>query len=106
MGLRSGLGPGWGLPMKADADAFRLIRKAVARRRSLAYGKLEDGEKYCALGAYFTDNPSTSITQEVALTVARINDSVGKKSSPATRRKKVLDWLDRKIASLAKKASK
>lgn len=105
-GLRSGLGPGFGLPYITGAESYRLIRKAVARRRSLVYGQLEDGEKCCALGAYFKDNPSTAIPQDVAIAVARINDSLGKKASPEARRKKVLEWLDRRLARLAKREAK
>jgi len=82
--------------------ALFLIRDAVARRRSLIYGRLHDHRgRHCALGAFWTDNPNTTLNTELVDEVAAVNDSVPQTALPSKRWKKVNEWLRWKIKVLA-----
>src|SRR5580693_10438936 len=81
--------------------ALFLIRDSVFRRRSLIHGRLEDGEgHYCAIGAFFHDNPKAVIESSLIDEVAAVNDSVPKSASPKERWKKVNEWLRLKISAM------
>ena len=90
-----------------DETALFLIRNAVAKRRSLTYGKLHDGAgNHCAIGCFWTDNPKTTLSSALIDEVAAVNDSVPKTASAHERWKVVNGWLRWKLNVLAGKAAK
>jgi hypothetical protein len=87
----------------SNDTALFLIRDAVARRRSLIYGRLRDGAgHHCALGAFWADNPKAILNSSLIEEVAAVNDSIPKTASGHKRWKKVHSWLRFKLASLAR----
>lgn len=76
--------------------ALFLIRDAVARRGSLIHGQLYAGNKHCALGAFWIDNPNATLNTELVDEVAAVNDSVPLGTQKA-RWKKVNEWLRWKV---------
>jgi hypothetical protein len=85
--------------------ALFLIRDSVARRRELIYGQLDDGYgNHCAIGAFWADNPRTTLNSALIDEVAAVNDSVPPSATAKERWKKVNSWLRFKIATLTKKA--
>lgn len=91
--------PGSAIP---DDTALFLIRDAVSKRRGLIHGRL-DGPKgsHCAIGAFWADNPRTSLNSKLIDEVAAVNDSVPPTATPQERWKKVNEWLRWKIKVLA-----
>jgi|GEM_PF-5336959 len=84
--------------------ALFLIRDAVARRRLLIFGRLDDGKgHHCAMGCFWEDNPGRIVESALVDEVAAVNDSVPKEASPQLRWKKVNEWLRFKIAAMAKR---
>ena len=99
--LRPECGSSFGVAVPDDTALF-LIRDAVARRRSLIYGQLDDNRgRHCALGAFWADNPGTTLHTELVDEVAAVNDSVPPTALPRERWKKVNEWLRWKIKVLA-----
>lgn len=91
-------------PALSDDTALFLIRDAVAKRRSLGYGKLHDRDgRACAIGAFWDDNPRTTLHMSLIDEVAAVNDSVPPTATPHERWKKVNSWLRWKINVLAGK---
>ena len=89
-------------PAIPDDTALFLIRDAVARRKSLIYGKLHDGKgHHCAIGAFWDDNPNATLTSRLIDEVATVNDSVGPTATARERWQKVNEWLRWKIKRLA-----
>lgn len=89
-------------PALSDDTALYLIAQSVARRRSLIYGRLHDGEgHHCAIGCFWTDHPKTVLNSTLIDEVAAVNDSVPKSTSAHERWKKVNSWLRWKIRVLA-----
>lgn len=88
-----------------DDTALFLIRNAVAKRRSLAYGKLRDGANRCAMGCFWDDNPGKAVDSKLIDEVASVNDSVPKSASPHQRWKIVNGWLRWKLNVLAGKTT-
>lgn len=93
-------GTGQALP---DDTALFLIRDSVARRRSLAYGKLHSGSLSCAIGSFWDDNPKLTLSTRLVDEVAAVNDSLPKTATPHQRWKKVNSWLRWKVATIASK---
>lgn len=92
------------VPALADDTALFLIRDSVAKRRSLAYGRLTDRDgRHCAIGAFWEDNPKTALRSSLIDEVAAVNDSVPATATPHERWKKVNSWLRWKINVLAGK---
>jgi hypothetical protein len=90
-------------PALPDDTALFLIRDSVARRRSLIYGRLNDGHgDHCAIGAFWADNPKAALNARLIDEVAAVNDSIPPTATPRERWKKVNSWLRFKIASLTK----
>lgn len=87
-------------PIPNDTALF-LIRDAVARRRELIYGRLNDNGGTCALGAFWDDNPGTTLKNALIEEVATVNDSLGPDASPKERWKKVNGWLRWKLRVMA-----
>lgn len=83
--------------------ALYLIRESVARRRSLAYGKLHKDGLSCAIGSFWDDNPKVALSSRLIDEVAAVNDSLPPTSTPHERWKKVNSWLRWKVAVLAGK---
>ena len=85
-----------------DDTALFLIRDAVTCRRSLIHGRL-DGPRgsHCALGAFWADNPGTTLRSSLIDEVAAVNDSVPTTATTQARWKKVNEWLRWKIKVLA-----
>ena len=91
-----------GTAMPNDTALF-LIRNSVLRRRELIYGRLHDNYGgYCAIGAFWEDNPKAILHSSLIDEVAAVNDSVPLTATPRERWKKVNSWLRFKIASLTK----
>jgi hypothetical protein len=85
-----------------NSTALYLIRDAVAKRRSLIFGKLRDGKGgNCAIGAFWKDNPQTVLSSALVDEVAAVNDSVPPTATPHERWKKVNSWLRWKLKVLA-----
>lgn len=85
-----------------DSTALYLIRDAVAKRRSLIYGKLRDGKGgTCAMGAFWKDNPKIAVNAALVDEVAAVNDSIPPTATPHERWKKVNGWLRWKLKVLA-----
>lgn len=83
-------------------DALYMIRDSVERRPGLLYGKLNDGNgHYCAIGAFWHDNPKLALPGGLVDEVAAYNDSIPKSASMYVRRNKVLRWLTKKLAYLS-----
>jgi hypothetical protein len=88
-------------PLPNDTALF-LIRDAVAKRRTLIYGKLDDKHgNHCALGAFWHDNPGLALHNSLIDEVAAVNDSIPPTATPQERWKKVNAWLRFKIKTLA-----
>lgn len=99
--LRPECGSGNGIALPDDTAIF-LIRDAVARRRTLAYGQLHDSKgRSCAMGAFWDDNPKLTTTWKLLDEVAAVNDSLPKTATPQQRWKKVMEWLRWKTKVLA-----
>ena len=89
-------------PALSNDTALFLIRDAVAKRRSLGYGKLHDRDgRACAIGAFWDDNPKTTLRSSLIDEVAAVNDSVPATATPHERWKKVMGWLRWKVKVLA-----
>lgn len=89
-------------PSLPDDTALYLIRDAVAKRRTLIYGRLHDGEGgHCAMGAFWTDNPRAVVNTEVVDEVAAVNDSIPPTATAQERWKKVNSWLRWKLRILS-----
>lgn len=84
-----------------DDTALFLIRDAVARRRSLIYGRLHKDGKHCAMGAFWTDHPDLGVHTTLVDEVAAVNDSLGPNASPHKRWLKVTAWLKWKLKVMA-----
>jgi hypothetical protein len=98
--LRPECGSGNGVALPEDT-ALYLIRDAVNRRRSLAYGRLHDKDgRSCAMGAFWDDNPKLTVSWKLLDEVAAVNDSLPPTATPKERWKKVQSWLRFKIKSL------
>lgn len=92
-------------PAIPDETALYLIRNAVAKRRSLIYGRLRDGNgRNCAMGCFWEDNPKATLRAALIDEVAAINDSVPKTATAHERWKVVNGWLRWKLQVLAGKA--
>ena len=90
-------------PAISDETALFLIRDSVNRRRTLIYGRLHDGRgHHCALGAFWTDNPNTTLYATLIDEVAAVNDSLPASATPQQRWRKVSSWLRFKLRLLAK----
>ena len=80
--------------------ALFLIRASVAKRRSLIHGQLHRGNRHCALGCFWQDNPGAILSNRLIEEVAAVNDSV-RNLSAHQRWKKVNGWLRWKIKVMA-----
>ena len=74
---------------------LRDVYKSVARRRSLAFGVLDDDDagKHCAMGCFWEDNIACPIPENIVDEVAAINDSVPADATPKQRWDTVMNWL-------------
>lgn len=98
--MRPECADGKGSPCPSRETAYYLIRESVAKRRSLAYGKLHQAGMSCAVGSFFDDHPGYALPMDVINEVAAVNDSY-KELSPHQRWRKVNSWLRWKIRVLA-----
>lgn len=90
-----------GDPALCDATALYLIRDAVAKRRTLIYGRLNDGlGHHCAMGAFWADNPKAIVHSSVVDEVAAVNDSIPPTATAQERWKTVNSWLRWKLRVL------
>ena len=80
-------------PALQNWRALELIRKSVLRRRTLAYGKLDDEDKHCAMGCFWADHPRMVLNNDLIDQVAAVNDSVPPTVSPRKRWEHVKRWL-------------
>ena len=78
--------------------ALYLICDSVERRGKLIHGRLYGADGlHCALGAFWTDNPNTSLDPSLIDEVATVNDSLGANATPKERWSKVRSWLRWKL---------
>lgn len=92
-------------PSLPDDTALFLIRDAVARRRTLIHGRLNDGKgHHCAMGSFWADNPRAAVSSRLVDEVAAVNDSVPPTATPQERWKKVQGWLRWKLQVLASRS--
>ena len=89
--LRPECRPGTNTPLPDDTALF-LIRDAVARRTSLIHGQLHRGNKHCALGCFWNDNPDLTLSTALVDEVAAVNDSMSH-ASAKDRWRKMNEWL-------------
>lgn len=87
-------------PALPDDTALFLIRDSVLKRRELIHGALHRGGLSCAIGAFWEDNPGTTLHSSLIDEVAAVNDSV-MNATPKERWKKVSSWLRWKIKVMA-----
>ena len=81
--------------LEYEATYFR-VYQAVANRRSLIHGRLEDHRgKYCAIGSYFSESLMPINTRALE-EIAAYNDSFPK-LTPQKRWRKVIQWLKIKV---------
>lgn len=92
-----------GTPCPSYPDALWMIRDSVRRRDGLLYGHLHDKARgaHCAIGSFFDDNPKMALGTDVIDEVASYNDSIPPTVSEKTRKRKVLEFLNFKIRTLA-----
>lgn len=81
-------------------EALKALLKSVSKRRGLIRGKLDKGNRHCALGCFFADHPGVAIETRIAEMVASLNDSLSDRAKPQTRLKRVQHWLREQIAIL------
>lgn len=86
------------LPTVSGRYALEMIRKAVAKRRSLIHGQLDDGSKHCALGCLWDDQPTCTIPPAIVERVAAVNDA-HPNVTPHERWKRVMEWFNHELAS-------
>lgn len=100
--LRPELPPNsWGRPALTREATLRMLYKAVAKRRSLARGKLHVGEKSCAIGCLEDDlrgKDSVTIKTLVIDEIAAANDKLPKSAAPSRRWKYFMKWLRKELA--------
>ena len=86
-------------PVLYGQSAYWAIYKAVAKRRSLIRGKLNDDKtgKHCAMGCFWADNPKCGIPGILIDEIAAINDSLSERVMPKTRWRLVMRYLSRKL---------
>ena len=81
-----------------DDTALFLIRDAVAHRRSLIFGRLNNNQGgHCALGCFWNDNPNVTLNTTLVDEVAAVNDSLPRNATPYARWRKVNAWLRWKV---------
>ncbi len=101
--LRPECGTGTRTALPYDT-ALWMIRNSVAKRRSLIHGRLRDGRGgHCAIGAFWADNPNTSLSSSLIDEVAAVNDSIPPTATAHQRWKKVNSWLRFKIKAMVSK---
>jgi hypothetical protein len=87
-------------------EALKKLYTSVAKRRSLARGKLTDGEQHCALGCLAEDlkkmNGDIIITPELADEIAMINDKLPPECTSKQRWQYVMKWLRQELATFKK----
>lgn len=89
-------------PALPDDTALYMIRDSIGRRKALIHGRLHDGRGgHCAIGAFWTDNPRTTLSSALIDEVAAVNDSIPASATPQDRWKKVNSWLRWKLRVLA-----
>lgn len=86
----------------SNETALFMIRDSVAKRRSLIYGRLHDGQgRHCAIGSFWEDNPRAVLHSSLIDEVAAVNDSLPPTATPHERWKKVNSWLRFKLSCLS-----
>jgi len=82
--------------------ALYLIRDSVERRGMLIHGRLHGNNGlHCALGCFWTDNPTASLDNRLIDEVAAVNDSLGPCATTRERWLKVRSWLRWKLRVLS-----
>jgi hypothetical protein len=76
--------------------ALRLVLAEVSRRRSLAHGALDVGDKHCAMGCFWADHPGVSVNTHLLDKVATFND-LTPKATPKARWKRMMQWLRKRV---------
>lgn len=86
-----------------DKELLEKTLAAVKRRRGLIHGDMKQQSRVCALGALAASSAGGEVTVQGALPrlLQEFNDSMPR-VSPATRRLKVIEWLEKRIKRLPK----
>ena len=86
-------------PMMSRKDFLEKSLAAIKKRRGLIHGAMQKDGRVCALGAFASKNDNCCVDIRLAEEMQELNDSMPK-ASPATRRKKVMKWIEEKLAAL------
>lgn len=79
-----------------DSSVLLMMREAIKWQDGLIHGKLHHQGESCAVGAYLDENPTCSLSWELADQISAMNDSVahyGKRK----RKRFMLQWLRWKL---------
>lgn len=84
-----------GSPWLGYSASYFRVYQAVCSRRALIHGRLYEGDKTCAIGAYFKES-SIALDAKAIDEIAAYNDSFPN-LCPAQRWRKVMAWLRTKV---------
>jgi hypothetical protein len=100
----SSLRPECGLSTKPSATEpflLRTLNRALAKRRGLAFGRLNGANgSHCAMGCFWAAEPGYSVTFSLIEQVAAVNDSVPKELGSSVRMRVVRNWVRNRMKSL------
>lgn len=82
-----------------DNKVLRLMYKALLRRKTLIHGKLDIGNRSCAVGTFWKDNPDVAINTDFLDEIAAVNDAVPK-ATQQERWTTVVAWVEWKLNTL------
>jgi hypothetical protein len=82
-----------GVVVRTRLELLRHLLTSVNKRRTLIRGKLDDGDKHCAMGCFFADHPTWAVSTDLIDEIASVNDELSERAMPKTRWKKVQRWL-------------
>ena len=86
------------IPVLSTEDALYWIKRSVEQEAGLINGKLHGDGAHCAIGSYFA-RYCTALDNSLIDEVAMVND-MKPRERPASRRKRVLEWLQWKLDRL------
>lgn len=87
---------------EAPMSVKEFLEKALAairRRRGLIHGSWNNRHGVCAMGAFGAKHDGAVVPYAIGNALQAFNDSMPK-ATPALRRRKVISWLENKLASL------
>lgn len=82
-----------------DNQVFKRLLMALRRRKTLIHGHLDQGNRSCAMGAFWKDNNGIPISTELLDEIASVNDSVPR-ATQQERWATVVAWVEWKVNTL------